>query len=263
MPTKCSIGLTHPASQNILEQTAAVGLRLRRPMGLREAHIREHISLGAVHQVGKLRELGSELIGDDAPVRARRLEGVLRERRVDRGGTIWRCPLPAWARALRRKCTLQRCQMAASTFPAAALRPSCASEITNFTPRRPRRVRERRNSSRTAPPRIGHQGHSEHFAHALGVHGDGDNYGLGDDPSGLPRLHIGRIDPQVRPVPFDRTSKEGMNRSSISPHSRQTWLLEMPLMPMALTSSSPRISCTCLSRIGIASSVTQGSVPRD
>ena len=33
-------------------------------------------------------------------------------------------------------------------------------------------------------------------------------------------------------------SRKAFTLSSISSHSRDTWLLEMPLMPMALTSSS-------------------------
>ncbi|MCY1541487.1 hypothetical protein D9M68_771830 [compost metagenome] len=44
------------------------------------------------------------------------------------------------------KCTRQRCQVDFSTLATAALRPSWASEITSFTPRRPRRIRLRRKS---------------------------------------------------------------------------------------------------------------------
>ena len=53
---------------------------------------------------------------------------------------------PAWASTLRMKWTRQRCQVALSIFETAALMPSCASEMTSFTPRRPRRVSLRRNS---------------------------------------------------------------------------------------------------------------------
>src|SRR5579863_5689583 len=44
------------------------------------------------------------------------------------------------------KCTRQRCQEACSTLAIAAFNPSCASEMTSLTPRRPRRASERRNS---------------------------------------------------------------------------------------------------------------------
>ena len=44
------------------------------------------------------------------------------------------------------KCTRQRCQVAFRTLATAALMPSWLSLITSLTPRRPRRVRLRRNS---------------------------------------------------------------------------------------------------------------------
>lgn len=57
-----------------------------------------------------------------------------------------RCVLPAWARALRMKCTRQRCQVAFRTLAVAALMPSWLSLMTSFTPRNPRLFRLRRNS---------------------------------------------------------------------------------------------------------------------
>ncbi len=42
------------------------------------------------------------------------------------------------------KCTRQRCQVAFRTFATAAFSPSWSSEMTSFTPRKPRRVSERR-----------------------------------------------------------------------------------------------------------------------
>ena len=54
--------------------------------------------------------------------------------------------LPACASALRMKCTRQRCQLALSTLLMVALMPSCASDTTSLTPRRPRRASLRRNA---------------------------------------------------------------------------------------------------------------------
>src|ERR1700753_3231538 len=42
--------------------------------------------------------------------------------------------LPTYDSALRIQCTRQRCQVAPNTRRIAAFSPSCASEITNFTP---------------------------------------------------------------------------------------------------------------------------------
>src|ERR1700730_8502850 len=53
---------------------------------------------------------------------------------------------PAWASALRMKCTRQRCHAACRTLLTALLMPSCASEMTSLTPRRPRRASVRKNA---------------------------------------------------------------------------------------------------------------------
>ena len=49
------------------------------------------------------------------------------------------------------------------------------------------------------------------------------------DAAGLPHFHVGRVDPQVR---------NAFTRSLMSAHSRDTWLLLISVMPIALTSSS-------------------------
>jgi len=56
---------------------------------------------------------------------------------------------------LRRKCTRPRCQDAFNTFATAALSPSCASEITSFTPRSPRRIKLRRNAVQNGSASLG------------------------------------------------------------------------------------------------------------
>lgn len=52
-----------------------------------------------------------------------------------------RYPLPTWVMALRMKCTRQLWHVAGKTLETAALSPSWASEMTSYTPRRPRRIR--------------------------------------------------------------------------------------------------------------------------
>ena len=53
------------------------------------------------------------------------------------------------------KCTRHRCHDEPSTFAAAAFSPSWASEITSFTPRKPRRVNERRKSLQNVSASLG------------------------------------------------------------------------------------------------------------
>src|SRR5487761_666398 len=63
-------------------------------------------------------------------------------------GASWR---EQAATTLRRKCTVQRCQLAPAKHCASALRsPSWVSELTSSTPCSPRATRERQNSSQNA-----------------------------------------------------------------------------------------------------------------
>jgi len=53
--------------------------------------------------------------------------------------------------------------------------------------------------------------HAEHLAPAVGVdahrHDDRDR----DDAAGLADLHVGGVDPQIRPVALDRPVEEGLH----------------------------------------------------
>jgi len=53
--------------------------------------------------------------------------------------------------------------------------------------------------------------HAEHLASAIGVHGDRDYHRHRDDPARLAHLHVGRVDPQVRPVALERPLQEGVD----------------------------------------------------
>lgn len=64
-----------------LPPVGAVDLRTVR-LGAR--YQREHVGLGHVHQCGEIRELGRQLIGDDAPWGSCRVQFLLRGRNVDR-----------------------------------------------------------------------------------------------------------------------------------------------------------------------------------
>ncbi len=110
------------------------------------------------------------------------------------------------------------------------------SEMTSLTPRRPRRVRERRKSVQNgsaslAPIAMPSTSHMPSVLTPTAIMAATETI----LPAGA--LQVGRIDSQIRPVPFDR-SRNAWTRSSISVHRRETWLLLMPPMPIALTSSS-------------------------
>lgn len=94
------------------------------------------------------------------------------------------------------------------------------------------------------PERFGLRGgnlHAQHLAPAVGVHRHGDYYGDRDDASGLPHLDVSGVDPQVRPSPSKGRSRKVWTRSSISLASLDTWLLEMLVLSMALTTRPPNV----------------------
>src|SRR6185312_6124193 len=106
--------------------------------------------------------------------------------------------LPACASAFRMKCTRQRCQLALSTLLTVALMPSWASETTSLTPRRPRRASLRRNAVQnvSASGRPISMPRTSRRPSLLTPTDHGDR----DDAALLAHLHLGGVDPQMRPV---------------------------------------------------------------
>src|SRR6266851_609200 len=125
-----------------------------------------------------------------------------------KAATTRRPCLPAWARTLRMKCTRQRCQEACSTLETAAFSPSCASEITSLTPRRPRRASERRNSvqkvsaSETPIEIPSTSRRPSPLTATATIHRDRDDAPL------LANLHVGRVEPEIGPIAFQRAVEE-------------------------------------------------------
>src|SRR5713226_3312930 len=113
------------------------------------------------------------------------------------------------------KWTRQRCQVAPSTLATAAFSPSWASEVTSFTPRRPRRASERRNSTQPFDKlrRLGlavADRHAEHLAPPVGVDTDGNDDRDRDDVVIAPCLDVGGVEPDIGPLALDRATEEGL-----------------------------------------------------
>lgn len=123
--------------------------------------------------------------------------------------TTLRPLFPAWPRALRRKWARHPCRAAQSTLETAALMPSCASEKTSFTPRRPRRVSPRRNSvqigSASDAP-ISKPGTWRRPA----VFTPGAMM-TATETIRPPHLEAGGVDPEVWPVAFERAGEERLH----------------------------------------------------
>src|SRR3954447_4454742 len=79
---------------------------------------------------------------------------------------------------------------------------------------------------------------AQRLAPAVAIDANRDDHRDRDDVAVAARLHIGRVQPDIGPLPSSGRSRKPVILLSISPHSRDTWLLEMPVMPIARTSSS-------------------------
>jgi hypothetical protein len=133
---------------------------------LREGHVSEDVGLGLVHEPCQAIDVWAQLVGDAAPLLTGGLSIILRKRRGDEGGDdaatalagvgqgvaheVHPAALPGRCEDLRD--SRRSIRSPKETAPAgaggetAALMPSCASEITSFTPRSPRRASWRRKS---------------------------------------------------------------------------------------------------------------------
>ena len=76
--------------------------------------------------------------------------------------------------------------------------------------------------------------HTQHLASAVGVdanrHDDGDR----DDAAGLADLHVGGVDPQIRPIALDRPVEEGFDAlvDLLAQSARSLVALLIPATPL-------------------------------
>jgi hypothetical protein len=80
--------------------------------------------------------------------------------------------------------------------------------------------------------------HANDLTPAVVIDADGDDDGDRDNTASLGYFNITGVQPDAGPIPSGGRVSKVCTRSSISVHNRLTWLFEMPLAPMAWTSSS-------------------------
>lgn len=95
----------------------------------------------------------------------------------------------------------------------AALRPTCASEMMSLTSRRPRRVRSRKNFVQNGSAPQGLPRDRRFPLRHQCFHGDGDYHRNGYDTASLTHFHVCRVDPQIRPIAFERSSEKRVHSS--------------------------------------------------
>src|SRR4051794_27365238 len=89
---------------------------------------------------------------------------------------------------------------------------------------------------------------ADDLAPAVGRDGNSDYRGDRDDATALADFQVGGIEPQIRPLALDWPLQEGSHPLVNVPRLRggrllqslETWLFEMPVSPIACTSSSTR-----------------------
>ena len=107
--------------------------------------------------------------------------------------------------------TRQRRHVACSTLVIAAFKPSCASEITSLTPRKPCRASLRKNSVQKVSVFRRTDIEAQHFASSVAVDADRNDDGNRDDAAGLARLHVDGVEPDIGPGAFQRAVEEGLH----------------------------------------------------
>ncbi len=140
---------------------------------------------------------------------------------------------PAWASTVLMKWTRHLCQVAFITLATEALMPSCASEITSLTPRRPRRASFRRKSVQKVSASEGPTSMpSTSLRPSLFTPTATITATETIRPSWRTFTEVASIQRYGHSPSIGR-SRNAPTRSSISWQSRETWLLDTPVPPMA------------------------------
>src|SRR3954466_5359112 len=90
--------------------------------------------------------------------------------------------------------------------------PSWASDTTSLTPRRPRRASLRRNAVQNVSASDGPMSMPRTSRRPSLLTPTATITATENDAAILAHLHVGGVDPQIRPVALDRTGEEGNRR---------------------------------------------------
>src|SRR5437667_6872847 len=126
-----------------------------------------------------------------------------------KAATTRRPCLPAWARTLR--CTRQRCQKACQHPGDRGLQPFMRVRDHQLDPAQ---AASGERAQKARPERLDLRGadrHAQHLASTITVDGDRDDHCHRDDATIGTNLDVGRIEPEIRPVPFKRSVEKSLD----------------------------------------------------
>jgi site-specific DNA recombinase len=176
-----------------------------------EVHVGQHVGLGIVHESGELRQLGTQLIGDLAPLRLGCFGILLCEGRRDEGGR----DATALASGMGQEITHQ---MYAAALPS-GMQHLGDGGLQSFVCIGDHQLHTAEAAASKLAQEFGPEGfclggtniHAEDLASAVAVDADRDDDGDRDDAAGLAHLYIGGVEPNVWPVAFQRAVQEGLH----------------------------------------------------
>ena len=168
----------------------------------------EHLVLRVIEHRSKLRKLLSKVIRNDAPLFMRRLRRLLRKGGVDErenhltltfirerqsvAHEMHPASLPRRVKDLR-DCCLQA-EMRVRNYQLHAAQAASGKVAQELQP-------ERFSFART-------DRHTDDFPDAVRVYGHGDYHCNGHDAADLAHFHVRGVDPEIRPISFERSRKK-------------------------------------------------------
>src|SRR5271170_7026070 len=200
-----------PAFHLLVQSLQRIGAVQLGAMLRGEGHVGQHVVFGLVHQPAELFEPGPQLIGNMPPDLARRLAIGLDEGLADCGSRDGLLRLGNISERIAH-------EVHAATLPARA-NDALGGGFQPLVRVGDHQLDAAQATLRQALQEAGPEGlgfrranaEPDDLAPSFGVGGHSDYRGDRDDASALAHLQVGRIQPQIGPVAFKRTFKEGLH----------------------------------------------------
>ena len=191
-----------------LDRIGAVELR---PMLLREGHVGEHVGLGIVENSGELWQLRATLIGDGAPLGAGGLGRLLHKGGCDEGRDDATTALAGMRQHVPHEVDAAALPGGGEHLGDGGLQALISIRDDEL---HPAQASAGELAQELCPDRFGLRGadlYAQHLAPAVVIDTNRDDHRDGDDAPATTDLQVGRINPKVWPIAFDRPFEKGLH----------------------------------------------------